>query len=198
MATALVDAKLEKKTAKLEKKIFRLKDQLAALHRKGRPRAVRDYVFRTHGGKPLRLSQAFGRHKDLVVVHNMGTGCPYCTLWADGFVSLLPHLQDRAGFLLVSQDPPAVQKKFAKSRGWTFPMASSAGTTFFADMGFADKDGNVWPGFTTFRKSGKRVQRVARRFFGPGDDFCSAWHFFDLLAGGAGDWRPKFRYSRGR
>jgi hypothetical protein len=74
MATALVDAKLEKKTAALEKKIFAMKEKLAALHRKGKPRAVEDYVFRTHGGKPLRLSQAFGKHDDLVVIHNMGKG----------------------------------------------------------------------------------------------------------------------------
>jgi predicted dithiol-disulfide oxidoreductase (DUF899 family) len=194
MTATLIDRKLEARAAKLEKKISALKDQLATLHRKGKPRAVTDYVFRKHDGKPLRLSQAFGKHKDLVLVHNMGTFCPYCTLWADGFVSLLPHLQDRAGFLVVSNDPPAKQKAFAKSRGWTFPMASCEGTPFFADMGFTDKEGHFWPGFTTFRKNGKRVERVARRFFGPGDDFCSAWHFFDHLAKGSNGWSPKFKY----
>ncbi|KAF0242589.1 MAG: hypothetical protein FD180_3819 [Planctomycetota bacterium] len=194
MPTAYLDKKLETRAGKLERKIFKLKQQLSALHRSGKPRAIPDYVFRTHNGKPLRLSQAFGKHQDLVLVHNMGTFCPYCTLWADGLVSLLPHLQDRAGFLVVSNDSPAKQKAFAKSRGWTFPMASCAGTTFFADMGFADKDGNFWPGFTTFRRNGKRVERVGRRFFGPGDDFCSAWHFFDLLPKGANGWQPKFKY----
>ncbi len=198
MATGLIDRKLEARAAKLEKRISSLKDKLAEMRRKAKPRAVQDYVFRRHDGRPLRLSQAFGRHKDLVVVHNMGTTCPYCTLWADGFVSLLPHLQDRAGFLVVSQDPPAKQKAFAKSRGWTFPMASSHGTSFFLDMDFADDKGNVAPGFTTFRKKGRRVERIASRYFGPGDDFCSAWHFFDLLSGGTGDWRPKFSYGRGK
>jgi predicted dithiol-disulfide oxidoreductase (DUF899 family) len=95
---------------------------------------------------------------------------------------------------VVSPDAPEVQKKFARSRGWTFPMASAAGTTFFLDMGFGDKDGNVGPGFTTFRRRGKQVERIARRWFGPGDDFCSAWHFFDLLSGGVGNWQPKYRY----
>ena len=197
MTTGFVDGKLEARATALEKKIFGLKKRLSALRLKGKPRAVPDYEFRRHDGRPMRLSQAFGKHGDLVVVHNMGTGCPYCTLWADGFVSLLPHLQDRAGFLVVSQDPPAKQKAFAKSRGWTFPMASSGGTTFFLDMDFADRKGNVCPGFTTFRKNGKRIERVASRYFGPGDDFCSVWHFFDLLAGGAKDWHPKFKYSGG-
>ncbi len=198
MAKGLIDRKLVSRAAKLEKQIFGLKDKLATLLRNGKPRAVTDYVFRKHDGKPLRLSQAFGKHTDLVVVHNMGTTCPYCTLWADGFVSLLPHLQDRAGFLVVSQDPPAKQKAFAKSRGWTFPMASSHGTSFFLDMDFADTKGNVAPGFTTFRKKGARVERIASRYFGPGDDFCSAWHFFDLLSGGVKGWAPKFSYAKGK
>ena len=73
-------------------------------------------------------------------------------------------------------------------------MASAHGTTFFTDMGFADEKGNPWPGFTTFRKRGKAVERVARRYFGPGDDFCAAWHFFGLLKDGANGWQPKFRY----
>lgn len=194
MAATFVDAKLEKKTGKLEQKISKLKEQLAKLHRSARPRKVPDYLFGTHDGKKLRLSQAFGKHQDLIVVHNMGTGCPYCTLWADGFVSLLPHLQNRAGFLVVSPDPVATQKKFKKSRGWTFPMASAHGTSFFSDMGFADKEGNPWPGFTTFRKKGKSVERVARRYFGPGDEYCSVWHFFDLLKDGPNGWQPRFRY----
>jgi predicted dithiol-disulfide oxidoreductase (DUF899 family) len=195
MAGTYVDKKVEKRAAKVEKKLFRLKEKAAAIRRSERPRAVPDYVFQGHDGKPLKLSQAFGEKKDLVVVHNMGTGCPYCTLWADGFVSLLPHLEDRTAFLVVSPDPVAKQKAFHKSRGWTFRMASAHGTPFYAEMGFQDKEGNVWPGFTTFRKRGKKVERLSRRFFGPGDDYCSAWHFFDLLDGGTKDWQPKFRYT---
>ncbi|MCE9583757.1 MAG: DUF899 domain-containing protein [Planctomycetes bacterium] len=194
MTATFVDRKLEAKATRLEKQISQLKDKAAKLRRSGKPKAVPDYVFQGHDGKPLKLSQAFGTKKDLIVIHNMGTTCPYCTLWADGFVSLLPHLEDRTAFLLVSQDPVAKQKAFRKSRGWTFRMASSQGTTFFADMGFADKDGNVWPGFTTFRKRGTKVERLSRQFFGPGDDFCSAWHFFDMLDGGTKGWHPKFKY----
>ncbi len=29
---------------------------------------------------------------------------------------------------------------------------------------------------------------------GAGDAFCSVWHFFDMLPGGAGDWAPQFKY----
>ena len=74
MAAEVIDRKLESRAAKLEKKIFGMKQELAAIHRKGKPRAVADYALRKHDGKPFLLSQAFGKHKDLVVVHNMGAG----------------------------------------------------------------------------------------------------------------------------
>lgn len=195
MSTTFIDRKLEARVNRVDQQVSKLKEKAAKLRRSEKPNSVPDYAFQGHDGRPLKLSQAFGKQKDLVVVHNMGTGCPYCTLWADGFVSLLPHLENRTAFLVVSNDPVEKQKAFRKSRGWTFRMASSKDTTFFPDMGFADKDGNVWPGFTTFRKRGKKVERLSRRFFGPGDDYCAAWHFFDLLDGGVGEWHPKFKYQ---
>lgn len=195
MPTPLIDAKLEAKASKLEKKIFGMKDRLAKLLRSAKPRRVQDYRFVTSDGKPLRLSQAFGKHKDLIVVHNMGTFCPYCTLWADEYNGAAAHLENRAAFLVVSSDEPAKQKAFRRSRGWTFRMASVKGTTFNHDMGFEPKPGEHWPGFTTFRKGkGGAVERVGRRFFGPGDDFCGVWHFFEMLHGGTGEWQPRFRY----
>ena len=30
--------------------------------------------------------------------------------------------------------------------------------------------------------------RVSDTGFSPGDDFCTLWHFFDLLPGGVGNW----------
>lgn len=38
------------------------------------------------------------------------------------------------------------------------------------------------------------IVRTGRASFGPGDPFCAAWHLFDLLAGGAKGWSPKFSY----
>ena len=65
------------------------------------------------------------------------------------------HLADRAGFVVVSPDSPKAQQKFAKSRGWRFPMASGQGSTFTEDMGFKSDDGWM-PGVSTFqRKAGK-------------------------------------------
>jgi len=36
---------------------------------------------------------------------------------------------------------------------------------------------------------------IAATAFSPGDDFCSLWHFFDLLPEGTGDWQPQYRYD---
>ncbi len=90
------------------------------------PEPVRDYEFTTPDG-PVRLSQLFGDKRDLFVIHNMGRSCPACTLWADGFNGSYPHIADRAAFVVSSPDSPDVQRAFAASRGWRFPMVSHQG-----------------------------------------------------------------------
>jgi predicted dithiol-disulfide oxidoreductase (DUF899 family) len=98
------------------------------------PEEVQNYVFRNSTGS-VRLSELFGDKPDLIVIHNMGTSCPNCTLWADGFNGIYDHLANRAAFVVSSPDPPVVQEHFAAGRGWRFPMISHEGTTFAADMG---------------------------------------------------------------
>jgi len=74
-------------------------------------------------------------------------------------------------------------------------MVCSLGDTFTQDMGFHGEDG-YWPGVSAFRRDEDgRMHRVAKSFFGPGDDFCAVWPLFDLLEGGVGDWEPKYRYD---
>ena len=156
---------------------------------------VEDYVFETAGGD-VKLSQLFGDHEDLILVHNMGKSCPYCTLWADGFIGLLPHLESRAAFAISSPDDPSTQAEFAGGRGWPFRMVSVAHSEFTRDMGFLDGDGDYWPGYSTFRRADDgRILRVGKDFFGPGDDYCGVWPMFGLLHGGAGEWHPRFSYG---
>jgi predicted dithiol-disulfide oxidoreductase (DUF899 family) len=166
----------------------RMRETLAAAE----PQEVADYEFLTPDG-PVRLSQLFGEHEHLIVVHNMGTSCPACTMWADGYNGIHHHVSSRAAFVVSSPDPPDVQQKFAAARGWKFPMVSHAGSTFAADMGF--RGGKGWlPGVSVFQRRGSKIVRVSEAPFSPGDDFCTVWHLFDLLPGGAGDWWPKQRY----
>jgi len=158
------------------------------------PEQVADYEFQTPDG-PVKLSQLFGAKKDLFMIHNMGRACVACTMWADGYNGIYDHLADRAAFVISSPDTPEVQKAFAASRGWRFPMVSHVGTTFAEDMGYRGEKG-WWPGISVFRKQGDRILRMSDTQLGPGDDFNAAWHLFDMLPEGADGWRPRFAYER--
>ncbi len=178
----------------LNQQIYELKEQLARLRHELPPEEVEDYTFAGPAGQTLRLSELFGDQNDLILVHNMGKSCPYCTLWADGFNSLVPHLESRAAFVVISPDDPETQQRFAAERGWRFKLYSGQGSNFIGDMGYHTAEGFM-PGVSTFRKhQDGRITRVATTEFGPGDDFCSVWHFFDLLAEGVGGWEPKYKY----
>jgi predicted dithiol-disulfide oxidoreductase (DUF899 family) len=186
--------------AETAKKLAEYREQIAAVRAKmhevqaaAEPQEVEVYALSTPGGT-MRLSALFGGKDDLIVIHNMGASCAYCTLWADGYNGIYPHLADRAAFVVSSPDPPAAQKKFADSRAWRFPMVSHQGTSFAEDMGYRSAEGRWMPGISVFRREGKRILRVADTPLHPGDDYCALWHMFDMLQGGPGDWAPRFKY----
>jgi predicted dithiol-disulfide oxidoreductase (DUF899 family) len=157
------------------------------------PQEVADYTFSTAEGS-VRLSELFGDREDLMVVHNMGTSCPACTLWADGYNGVHHHVITRTAFVVSSPDSPEVQREFAEGRGWKFRMVSHAGTHFAADMGYRLDSGQWRPGISVFRRQGGTILRVSDAAWKPGDDFCTVWHFFDLLPDGRAGWSPKFSY----
>ncbi|HEV2678571.1 MAG TPA: DUF899 family protein [Aliidongia sp.] len=157
------------------------------------PEDVQDYVFATPEG-PVSLSALFGDKDTLFVVHNMGTGCANCTMWADGFSGVFPHLRDRAAFVVSSPDAPDRQQRFAADRGWRFPMVSTQGTTFAEDMGYRSENGPL-PGLSVFKRQSGRMVRVADSAFDRADDFCPVWHLFDLLPESDAGWRPKNSYA---
>lgn len=176
------------------RQIAQLREQMREAQATIEPEHVKDYEFRRAGGGAVNLSALFGSKDTLFVVHNMGASCPYCTLWADGFNGVFDHLRDRAAFVLASPDSPDQQQKFAQKRGWRFPMVSCQGTTFAQDMGYW-RDNGPMPGVSVFRRRGDQIVRVSDTSFSPGDDFCSVWHFFDLIPEGAGDWQPRYDYA---
>ena len=182
-------------------KLAEFRSEIAAIRKKMRaaqagvePEEVADYQLATLQGT-VRLCELFAGKADLILIHNMGTTCPNCTLWADGLNGIYQHLADRAAVVVASPDPPEVQQRFAAGRGWKFPMVSHQGTTFAEDMGYRSKEGDWLPGISVFKLEGKRILRVSDTSFEPGDDFCTLWHILDLLPGGAGDWTAKLVYS---
>jgi predicted dithiol-disulfide oxidoreductase (DUF899 family) len=175
------------------REIAEIRRKMRATQAEVEPQEIADYEFQTSDGA-VKLFSLFGKHVDLMVVHNMGSSCPNCTLWADGYNGLHQHVVTRTGFVVSSPDTPAVQKKFAESRGWKFPMVSHIGTSFAADMGYRSPKGWL-PGVSVFRRNGDKILRVSDASWSPGDDFCTLWHFFDLLPEGAAGWKAKFSYT---
>jgi predicted dithiol-disulfide oxidoreductase (DUF899 family) len=181
------------KIAQYREQITELRKHMRDLQQAIKPEAVKDYEFATLDGG-LRLSQLFGTKEYLFVIHNMGTGCAYCTMWADGFNGVLKHLESRAAFVVSTPDDPAKQQQFKASRDWRFRMVSHQNSQFAADMGYG-RDNRWVPGVSVFRREGDRIVRVSDTRFGPCDDFCSIWHFLDMLPEGPNGWQPKFRYE---
>lgn len=180
---------------KAYEELMAVREKIAALRSSADPEPVSDYTFVDRNGNQLTLSDLFGENADLILIHNMGQGCRYCTLWADGFNGVHEHLEDRAGFVVVSADPPEKMREFADSRNWRFRMVSNNGGPFSRDMGY-EIDGKPQPGVSTFRKNPDgTIKRIANAPFGPGDEFCAVWHLFDMLADGPNGWEPQYTYD---
>ncbi len=191
-------ANIETQLAAAFEELERAKRKLVELRRQLPTEPVEDYELTGPVGG-VQLSAMFGDKSDLILIHNMGSGCPYCTMWADEFNGVLHHLESRAAFVVVSPDPPETQQSLATRRGWRFRMYSAGGTTFIEDMGYGSEEehfeSHAMPGVSVFHKSdGGTITRVARDFFGPGDFYCGVWHLFDLLQEGPGEWEPQFDY----
>jgi predicted dithiol-disulfide oxidoreductase (DUF899 family) len=176
------------------RQIAELRQKMRAVQAAIEPEPVKDYEFRGADGATVKLSELFGEKDTLFVVHNMGASCSYCTLWADGFNGVFDHLRSRAAFVVSSPDTPEKQRAFAASRGWRFPMVSTAGTTFAQDMGYW-RDEHAMPGVSVFKRAGEAILRVSDAAFSPGDDFCGVWHFLDLIPEGVAGWQPKYKYA---
>ena len=179
--------------ARLEAEVRERQEEIDLLRRARGPEPVEDHVFEGPRG-PVRLSDLFGDHDDLLLVHNMGRQCPYCTMWADGFQGLLRHLEERAAFVVCSPDAPAEQAAFAAARGWSLRMVSDPRGEVTTRLGFrrsADGRTVLVPGVSAFHRTASgEIHRVTHATFGPGDAYNGAWHLFGLLQDGAGPWRP--------
>lgn len=177
------NVKLEKKLQKIEDEIRSgRKKMLKILSKLGHMDNVQDYELKDWNNNPIKLSAMFGNKNDLIIVHNMGKSCSYCTLWADGFNGTQYFTERKAGFAVVSPDPPDVQKEFALSRGWKFRMYSGADSPFIRDMGYQTEKGDYWPGVSVFHKDeAGKITRIAKDYFGPGDFYCSVFNFLDML-----------------
>lgn len=202
-----------------------LKDQVkavAAMRRKlpaDTPVAA-DYVFKEGPAdlsiddpatfKDVRLSELFADPaKPLMIIHYMWApadeaACPMCTMWADGYDAVAPHVRQRANVALVAKQEIAKLRDFARNRGWpNLRLLSSQDTSFNADFGMEDGDGNQMPGVSVFTRGG---DGTVRHYYTGGammgddnyngmDMLNPVWNLLDLLPEGRGDWMPGLAYG---
>lgn len=180
--------------AQLESELLDLKRRLNAARSNAEPQRIQNYPLRDLSGE-LSLLDLFGEHEVLFVIHNMGQGCRYCTLWADGLNGFLPHLEDRFAVALLSKDEPAVQRRFANERGWRFRMASHGGGDYIREQSVVAGEEN-YPGLVCYRRDGERIFRLNATAFGPGDEFSSIWSMLSLAGEDEQSWTPQYSYWR--
>ncbi|MGF1720836.1 DUF899 family protein [Vibrio kyushuensis] len=177
----------------LEQQIFELNMKLVELRKTNRFNLeVPNYTFQTLNGD-TSLLELFAENDKLLVIHNMGQGCRYCTLWADGFNGFVPHLESAMSLVLVSKDAPEVQRRFANSRGWLFGLASHSGGQYIQEQSVLEGQSNV-PGAVVYERKGDKIFRQSACIFGPGDLYCSMWSLLGLAGLSASDWTPQYSY----
>ena len=122
-----------------EKAFTRQSDELSRLQRElPWERVTKEYAFDGAGGTE-RLGDLFGGRSQLVVYHFMfhpddRAGCPHCSLRADGFAGIIPHLGQRdVTMVVVSRAPYSKLQGYQKRMGWNFKWVSSSGSDFNFD-----------------------------------------------------------------
>jgi len=172
----------------LEAEIRRLTQKLDDLRAARSGEEVANYSFDTLTGDTT-LRDLFAGRDQLLVIHNMGQGCRYCTLWADGINGILDHLESAFSVVLVSKDPPERQRAFANSRHWRFRLASHQNSPYFAEQ----TNGNE-PGAALYELHGDRITQKNSCEFGPGDLYSPMWHFLALAGLDESSWTPQYRH----
>ena len=178
----------------LSAQIYDLTTKLHELQKAHRDRPVPNYEFATQHGKATLLD-LFGDQTTLMLIHNMGQGCRWCTVWADGFNGFLPHLESAMSVVLVSKDAPEAQRRFANSRGWRFRLASHGGGDYIQEQSAQAGVDNM-PGVVVYERQGDEITRRNSAVFGPGDLYCSLWHLLALAGLGEPEFTPQFSYWR--
>ncbi|MEM0988484.1 MAG: DUF899 family protein [Pseudomonadota bacterium] len=176
----------------LERELLEKSQRLAELRSNAPPQPVSDYSFQTLEGTTT-LSALFAGRDRLLMIHNMGRACRYCTLWADGLNGVIDHLEDIMAVALVSKDPPAAQRRMALDRGWRFRMVSHSGGPYMDDQCSAGQYVDL-PGAAVYQRDGEKILRRGRTQFGPGDLYSPVFHLLGLAGLGHDGWTPQFHY----
>jgi predicted dithiol-disulfide oxidoreductase (DUF899 family) len=147
-----------------------------------------EYTFVAPGGRRLSLPDLFEGRRQLITYHLMGSlegygWCPVCSFWVDN-IGHLAHLHARdTTLVVVSPEPPAETEAFVRRMGWTVPVVSCHGTTFYEDFHVRldpDDPEPEMPGVSTFLRDGD-VVRYAYSTYRRGSDLLNTtYNYLDL------------------
>jgi predicted dithiol-disulfide oxidoreductase (DUF899 family) len=139
-----------------EKELTRHRDELARQRQQLPWVAIeKPYVFEGPNGV-LSLSDLFEGRSQLAVYHFMfgpdwEQGCPSCSMAADGFDAVAPHLAERdVTFTAISRAPMPKIAAFKNRMGWRFPWVSSYATSFNRDFNVSFTPEEVAAGNVTY------------------------------------------------
>ncbi len=159
-------------------------------------------------------------HDTLIVDHLMFAAddeqpCIMCSMWADGYNAIAPHIRQRVSFVLVAKAEIGKVRRWARDRGWDrIRLLSSHGSPFNHDMGMEFADGSQSAGLSVFPRDGSGAiyhrYTVDAEFDGDRRDtslytgeargidlYSPVWHLLDLLPTGRGDyWYPDHGYMK--
>ncbi|MBW2397028.1 MAG: DUF899 family protein [Deltaproteobacteria bacterium] len=159
---------------------------------------------------PVKLSELFvDPTKPLILMQFMfgksqAKPCPVCTLWADGYDGVVPHLQQRANFAVLVAGDVGEFSDYARGRGWhNLRLISAAGSGLKAELGFETPEGGQLPGVSIYTRGTdgalhhfySQCALLGEAGFRGMDLLSPAWHFFDLLPEGRGDFMPRNSYE---
>jgi len=158
----------------------------------------------------LPLSELVGPKRTLVLMHFMFGGaqenpCPMCTMWADGYDGVVPHLQQHVDFGVVVAGDLSRIRGHARTRGWrNVRLLSCEGSTMKSDLAMETPDGGQLPGVSVFARRDGAVRHfytgsaiMADGHYRGMDLLSPVWNFLDLLPDGRPDWMPSLDYGSG-
>ena len=159
---------------------------------------------------PVRLSELFeDPDKPLVLMQFMyGKAqehpCPMCTMWADGYDGVIPHLKEKVNFAVLVAGDIGNFSEYAWTRGWlNLRLVSAASSDLKQALGFETAEGAQHPGVSVYTRNpdGSVIHFYSQcaffeeRGFRGMDLLSPLWHYLDLTPEGRGDFFPKKDYA---
>ena len=158
---------------------------------------------------PIRLSELFEKPDLPLILMQFMFGkaqeqaCPMCSMWADGYARVVPHLRQRVNFAVLVGGNPEGFAELASERGWSELRAVSGGTSDLKlKLGFERPDGQQLPGVSVFvRKADGSLRHFYSQSAMMGEDgwrgmdlLSPVWNYFDLTPEGRGEFTPSLGY----